>query len=66
MVGNQEAVRAHKTARTAGIEADGGFLEMFEPGIGGVELVTVMEDLPGRLVEEPHPLIGARGKGKSQ
>ena len=62
VVGNQEAVGADEAAGTAGIEADGGFLEMVEPGVGGVELVAVAEDLARGLIEEPHALVGHGGQ----
>jgi hypothetical protein len=58
MIGNEQAVGADKTAGTAGIEADAGFLQMIEPGVAGVELITLAEDGAGRLIEEPHALVG--------
>jgi len=59
MVGHHEAVRRYKRTRTAAVEADGRFANMFEPLIGGVEAVFILEKLFRRVVEQPHTFVGA-------
>ena len=66
MIGNQQAVRAHETPRTAGVEAHGGFLQVLEPRVGGVELMAVAQKLARRLIVEPHAFVSARRKGHGQ
>jgi hypothetical protein len=34
---------------------------MFEPVLGWYELVAFREELAGRIIEQPHPLVGAGG-----
>ncbi len=66
MIGNEQAIGADETGRTAGTEADGGLLQMLEPGVIGIETVTLVEDLARRLIIEPHAFIGAGRDGKSR
>ena len=60
VVGDEQPIFADEASRTAGIEADGGFLQVLEPGIRGLELVVLFEDLPWGVVEEPHALVRKR------
>ena len=66
MIGNEQAVTADETARAAGIEADGGFLQVVEPDLGGVELIAFAQQGARRLVEEPHPFIAGRRQTRRQ
>src|SRR5262249_25184420 len=61
MIGQDQAVGRDERTGAAGAEADGTFLEVFEPGVGGVELVLLLEELARRVVEQPHALVGAGG-----
>jgi len=41
-------------------------LQMFEPGVGGLELVAIAQNLAGRLVEQPHAFVGLNGKNATK
>ena len=58
MIRNQQSIRADETARSAGIEANGGFLQVLQPGVRGVKLVTFAQKVARRLVEQPHAFVG--------
>ena len=50
-------VGGDKAAGAAVVEADGSQLGVFEPGVGEIEVVLVLEELARRIVEEPHALV---------
>ena len=64
VVGNEEAVLADEAARAARVEADGGLLQVIEPGWGGVKPVTLAQEFAGGLVEEPEAFVGAGAKSQ--
>jgi hypothetical protein len=33
---------------------------MIEPGNGGLKMVFILQNLVGRIAEQPHPFVGAR------
>src|SRR5262249_18860008 len=59
VVRNQQSVFADETPRAPRIKPDGGFLQMVQPGVAGVELVAFFQDLARGLVKEPHTFIGS-------
>ena len=66
VVGDEEAIFADEASRPAGIEAHGSLLQVLEPGIAGLELVALFKDLPWRLVEKPHALVGESDQRKAE
>ena len=62
MVRDNEAVRGHERSAAARIKTNARFLEMLEPLRSRFELIFLFELFEGRIVEEPHPFIGAGGR----
>src|SRR4051794_13041635 len=60
VVGDEQTIRRHETAGPAIVEAHGREPSMFEPGVGEVEAVLLLEPIARRIVEQPHALIGIR------
>src|ERR1044071_218242 len=58
VVRQDQAVRGYERAGAAIVEADRRLLQMIEPRLRRLEAVALLEQLPRRMVEEPHPLVG--------
>src|SRR5207249_10695310 len=61
VVGHYQAVRRYKGARSAAIEAYGISLQVLQPGVGRIEIVALLQNLPRRIVEQPHAFVAPRG-----
>ena len=67
VIRQHQPVGRHERPGAAGIEAHARSLQVLEPGLIGLEAVLFLEDLPGRIVEEPHAFVSQSGRtaGKS-
>jgi hypothetical protein len=60
MIRDDKAVARDERAAPAVIEADARFLKVIEPLRRGIELIFLLELFCRRIIEKPHPFIGAK------
>jgi hypothetical protein len=65
MIGEQQAVRGHKGSRAVR-DAHRGCAQRLQELVGDFVVVTLLHQILGELVEQPHPFIGAGGRSGQQ
>ena len=57
MVRQNQSVRRDERSRSAVVESDRRFLQMIEPRLRRVEVVSLLQEIARRVIEQPHPLV---------
>jgi hypothetical protein len=64
VVRHHQAARRHEGCRASLREARRGEADVLQPGVVGLEAVAPRQLVLGKLVQEPHPLVGTSGGGQ--
>src|ERR1700685_2919034 len=59
-------MRAHKRSGAAVIQSGGSKTHVIEPRLSKREVILVLDQFGGRMIESPHAFVGGNGGGKQR
>ena len=66
VVGHHQAVGRDERPRAAAVEPDGRRLQVLDPPGRRLEAIRLLQVLERQVVEDPHPLVGQRRRGRGE